>query len=43
MEFKVSVTGDAARALVADLRQILDDLGNADQVSIEELEFRHLI
>jgi len=32
----VSVTSDAARALVADLWQILDDLGIAEKVRFEE-------
>ena len=36
VQFEVSVSADASRNLINDLRQILNDLGIADKVKIEE-------
>jgi hypothetical protein len=37
VEFRVTVANDAAKTMVAELKQILDDLGIADKVRIEEV------
>ncbi len=36
VEFSVKVSPETAKTLVADLKQVLDDLGIAGQVKIEE-------
>lgn len=36
VEFSVAVHRDAARELILNLRQILDDLGLADKVQIQD-------
>ncbi len=37
VNFTVTVNADASKNLVAELRQILDDLGIADKVRIDEM------
>jgi hypothetical protein len=37
IDFSADVTGDSARATIAELRQVLQELGVADTVRIEEV------